>query len=252
MIAASNRGISRAAASCRTDLRLQPQPRDRVAGALPRVDLDLAAGARAVAILGADARLLDADRPDPPGAAEQRAQPVDRGQEVAAVPLHHRQQQVAAGVPAQPRVLEHRQPRQQHPPRLLLVPRERQRAFQHVARRQHPELVAQLPRAPAAVEHRHDGIQRQPRVGLEPAEQARQTRAAAKTPDVQLPQMHESPIIPRRPAHADGIRDSGSGVRDSARFGRCRAVAPCRRERRRGLGAVLDTGNWLRSLDDCH
>ena len=41
---------------------------------------------------------LDAHRPDAAAAAQQRAQAVDRGEEVAAVLLHHRQQQVAAGV----------------------------------------------------------------------------------------------------------------------------------------------------------
>ena len=81
-------------------------------------------------------------------AAQQRAQAVDGGEEVAAVLLHHRQQQVAAGVAAQPRVLGHRQPREQDTARLALVARQRQRAAQHVARRQHAELVAQLTRTP--------------------------------------------------------------------------------------------------------
>ena len=121
----------------------------------PRVD-------RAVAVLGAERALLDADRPHAAAAAEQRAQAVDGGQEVAAVPLHHRQQQIAAGVPAEPRVLERRQARQQHPPRLALVARQRQRALEDVARRQHAEFVAQLARTAAAVEHRDDGVDVQP------------------------------------------------------------------------------------------
>ena len=105
-----------------------------------------------------------ADRPDAAAAAEQRAQPVDRIEEIAAVALHHRQQQVAAGVAAEPRVLERRQPRQQHAPRLARVARERQRALEDVAGRQHAELVAQLPGAAAAVEHRDDGVEVQPRI----------------------------------------------------------------------------------------
>ena len=92
--------------------------------------------------------------------------------------------------PREPRVLEHRQPRQQHAPRLALVARQRERALQHVARRQHAQLVAQLPGAPAAVEHRDDGVDVQPRVRLQAAEQARQAGAAAEAPDVQRPQLH--------------------------------------------------------------
>ena len=55
----------------------------------------------AVAIFGAHAGALHAHRPHAAVAAEQRAQPVDRRQEVAAVALHHREQQVAAGVAAE-------------------------------------------------------------------------------------------------------------------------------------------------------
>ena len=58
------------------------------------------------------------------------------------------------------RVLERRQPREQHAPRLARVARQRERALEDVARRQHAELVAQLPGAAAAVEHRDDGVQR--------------------------------------------------------------------------------------------
>ena len=193
----------------RPDLRrrLEPQPGDRVAAALPRVHLDLAPGGRPVAIFRADARLFGADRPDPPGAAEQRAQPVDGGEEVAAVLLHHRQQEIAAGVAAQPLVLEHRQPRQQHAPGLALVARQRECALEHVAWRQHAQLVAQLTGAPAAVEHRHDGVDLKPRVGLQPAEQTRQPRAAAEAPDVQSAQLH------RRPFHRRTRRLSIKGCR---------------------------------------
>ena len=93
--------------------------------------------------------------------------------------------------PAEPIVLlERRQPRQQHAPRLALVARQRQRALEHVAGRQHAELVAQLTRAAAAVEHRDHRVEAEPRVVLEAAEQARQAGAAADTPDVQLAESH--------------------------------------------------------------
>ena len=150
MTTASNSAMASPAAGCSGTSGSSHNPRDSPARAWPGVDFHLAARDRAVGVLGAERRRLDADRPDPPGAAEQRAQAVDRGEKVAAVALHHRQQQVAAGVPAQPFVLERRQPRQQHAPRFALVARERQRAAQHVAWRQHAQLVAQLPRAAAA------------------------------------------------------------------------------------------------------
>ena len=106
-----------------------------------------AARQRAVAVFGADAGRFDADWPDPARAAEQPAQAFDRGEKVAAVLLHHRQQQVAAGVSAQARMLERREPRQQHAAGLAFVARQRQRALQHVARRQHAELVAAADRS---------------------------------------------------------------------------------------------------------
>ncbi len=146
-------------------LRLEPEPADLVAAPLPGVDFDFAAGPRAVAVLGADRCRLDADRPDAALAAEQAAQPVDGRQEVAAVLLHHRQQQVAAGVAGEAVVLlERRQPRQQDAARFAFVARQRERALQHVAGRQHAELIAQLARTAAAVEHGDDGVQLQPRV----------------------------------------------------------------------------------------
>ena len=61
--------------------------------------------------------------------------------------------------PPRRRVLERRQARQQHAPRLALVPRQRQRALEDVAGRQHAELVAELARAAAAVEHGDDRVQ---------------------------------------------------------------------------------------------
>ena len=53
---------------------------------------------------------------------------------------------------------EHRHAREQHAARLPLVAGQRERAPQHVARRQHAQLVAKLPRTPSAVEHRHHGV----------------------------------------------------------------------------------------------
>ena len=82
------------------------------------------------------------------GSRAARAQPVDRGQEVPAVLLHHRQQQVAAGVAAEARVLERRQPRQQHAPRLAFVARQRQRALEHVAGGSTPSSSRSCPELP--------------------------------------------------------------------------------------------------------
>ena len=76
-------------------------------------------------------------------------------------------------------------------PRFALVARQRERALQHVAGRQHAQLVAQLSRTAAAVEHRDDGVEVEPGIGLQPAEQARQARAAAEAADVQLTKTHD-------------------------------------------------------------
>ncbi len=91
-------------------------------------------------------------------------------------------------------MLERRQPRQQHAARLTLVACERERALEHVARRQHAQLVTQLTRAAAAVEHGDDGVEGEPRIGLQSAEQTWQSCSAADTADVELPQLH-SPFI---------------------------------------------------------
>ena len=172
-------------------LRLEPETAHLIAVLLPRIHLDLAARLRAVAVLGADRGRLHAHGPHTPAAAEQTAQSVHRREEVAAVLLHHRQQQIAAGVPGEPIVLlERGQPGEQHAPRLAFVARQRQRALQHVARRQHAQLVTQLSRAAAAVEHRDDRIDAQPGVALQSAKQAGQTGAAAETADVEIPQLH--------------------------------------------------------------
>ena len=100
--------------------------------------------------------------------------------------------------PARRRVLERRQARQQDAPRLGFVARQRQRALEHVARRQHAELVAQHAAAAAAVEHRDDGVEPQPRVALEAAQQAGQPGAAAEAADVQLAELHAPGILVRR------------------------------------------------------
>ena len=139
-----------------------------LAVALPGVDLRLAARRRAVLVGGAERGALGADRPDVPAAAEQPAQAVDGGQEIAAVLLHHREQEVAAGVSGEARVLERRQPREQHAARLGFVAGQRQRALEHVAGRQHAQLVAQDAAAAAAVEHGDDGVQPQPGLRFSP------------------------------------------------------------------------------------
>ena len=171
--------------------RLEPDPLHELAAALPEIHFHFAARLHAGAVFRAHARRLDAHGPDVSHAAEQRSQPVDRRQEVAAVALHHRQQEVAAGVTRQARI-DRRHARQQDAPRLSLVASERQRAFQHVAGRKHAQLVAQLTRASAAVEHRDDGVETQPRVALQSSEQARKSGPTAKAPDVQLPHPHGS------------------------------------------------------------
>ena len=129
---------------------------------LPRVHLGLAARSASRRRTRRTARprstLTGHTRPRHPRSA---AQAVHAGEEVAAVLLHHRQQQVAAGVAGEPGVmLERRQARQEHAPRLAFVARQRQRALQHVAGRQHAELVAELARTAAAVEHRDHGVER--------------------------------------------------------------------------------------------
>ena len=166
--------------------RLEPQAPDRSAAGLAGVHADFAAGVRSVVMLGAQCRALDGDRPHVAAAAEQRAQAVDGGEEVAAgVLLHHREQQIAAGVPRQLAVARASAGARAG----SCAPRarcgERQRALEHVARRQHAELVAQLPRRSAAVEHRDDGVQIDPGIALEPAEQTRQPGAAAEAADLE-------------------------------------------------------------------
>ena len=184
-IASLHRGMNRRR-------RLEPDARHVMAARVSLVDFDFAARDLAVGVFGAERRLLDADRPHVAAAAEQGAQAVDGGEKVAAVALHHRQQQVAAGVAAEPRVLERRQPREQHAARLAFVARQRQRAPQHVAGRQHAELVAQLAGAAARVEHRHDGVEAQPGIAFQTAEQARQAGAAAETAKVDFTKSHKA------------------------------------------------------------
>ena len=89
-------------------------------------------------------------------------------------------------------MLERRQARQQHPARLAFVARQRQRAAQHVARRQHAELVAELAGAAARIEHRHYGVETQPGVAFQTAEQAGQTGAAAETAKVDFAKSHKN------------------------------------------------------------
>ena len=197
-------------------LRLEPQTPHLLTGLLSGIHLHLATRLRPVAVLRADGRRLHAHGPYAAAASEQPTQAIHRRQEVAAVLLHHGEQQIAAGVSGQAIVLlERRQPREQHAARLAFVARERQGALEHVAGGEHTQLVTQLPRAAAAVEHGHHGIHTQPRIVLEPAEQARKAGAAAEAADVEVPQLHRAIVRPpsrlaaagpRRPARAGGRR----------------------------------------------
>ena len=72
----------------------------------------------------------------------------------------------------------------------------RQGALQHVARRQHAQLVAQLPRTAPAVEHGDDGVQVKPGILLQAAEHARKPRAPAEAADLHHPEVHGG-ILPR-------------------------------------------------------
>src|SRR5829696_5326176 len=89
-------------------------------------------------------------------------------------------------------MLERRQARQQDAASLAFIARQRQRAAQHVARRQHAELVAELTGAAARVEHRHYGVEPQPRITFQTAQQAGQTRAAAETAKVDFAKSHKN------------------------------------------------------------
>src|SRR5262245_44435093 len=96
--------------------RLEPDALDEPARRLRRVHFDLAAPDRSSAVLRADGGLLNSHRPDAAAASEQRTQAVDGVDEIAAVPLHHRQQQVSTGVSTEFRMFERRYTRQQHTP----------------------------------------------------------------------------------------------------------------------------------------
>ena len=151
---------------------IEKHPGDATTVTLLAIDLDLATRARPIGVFRADGGVLDTHRPDAPIAVEERSQAVDGRQEVAAVLLHHRQQQVAAGVTTEPGIVECRQTGQEQAASLGLVSGQGERALQHVARREHAELVAELTRAAAAVEHRDDRVHAHPGVLLEAAEQA--------------------------------------------------------------------------------
>ena len=169
--------------------RLEPDPLHELPPALTEIDFHFAPRLYARAVFRAHAGRLDADGPHVPDAAEQRAQSVNRQQKITAVALHHRQQQVATGVPGQARI-DRRHARQQHASRLGLVAGERKGAFQHVAGRQHAKFVAQLPGAAAAVEHGDDRVEAEPGILLQPAERAGKPRPTPEAPDVQLPHPH--------------------------------------------------------------
>ena len=167
-IAFCTAGWMRACGSSQTRVTRWPRAWPSSTSTSPRVTVPSAYSAQSVA----RSTLTGQTRPRHPSSA---AEAVHRGQEVAAVLLHHRQQQVAAGVAAEPLVLQRRQPAEQDAPRLALVARQRERAAQHVARRQHAKLIAELAGAAARIEHGHDRVDVQPRVALQAAEQRRQS-----------------------------------------------------------------------------
>src|SRR5262249_58763359 len=116
-------GEGRGSGRMKGDWGVQKEAFDDPTRRLPGIDSHFTARSRAVTVLGADGGLLDADRPDAAAAAEKRTEAVDGVEEVSAVPLHHRQQEIAASVATKPRVLERRQPREQHSPRLARIAR---------------------------------------------------------------------------------------------------------------------------------
>ena len=162
--------------------------------------------------------------------------------------LHHREQQVAAGVAGQPAVLEHRQAREQDLAGLALVARERQRALEHVARRQHAQLVAQLPGRAAAVEHRDDRVQIDPRIVLESAEQTRQPGAAAKAPDLQDAQTHGD-ILPgrARPPRRRARLDRMAVRMRPLELSTARGARSTRSRRISGASSAIGSSRWSRT-----
>ena len=89
-----------AAGALERDLGGEWQAPHLVAARLSGVDSHLAPRLRAVAVFGAEGRRLHADRPHAAFAPEHSAQTVHGPQEVAAVLLHHREEQVGASVAA--------------------------------------------------------------------------------------------------------------------------------------------------------
>ena len=181
--------------------RIEPQAsRSRGRRACAGVDFDFAARDRPVGVLGAERRRSIVIGQTWPAAAEQGAQPVDGGEEVAACTAPSSR---AAGC--------RRCGRRAAPCSSIGSRASSTRALraslrasasahlQHVAGRQHAELVAQLAGDSAAVEHRDDGVEIEPGIVLETAEQARQPGAAAETPDLQIAQAHAA-ILPAPPS----------------------------------------------------
>src|SRR5262249_22243760 len=117
---------------------------------------------------------------------------------VPTVALHHREQQISAGVAAETSVFECGQTREQDAASLACISRQGQRAFEDVTGRQHAELVAQLPRTPATVEHRDDCVELQPGIVLESSEEARQAGATAKAPHPHMSQLHRHILLKLR------------------------------------------------------
>src|SRR4029453_10897541 len=97
------------------DGRLEPDTLDETARRLSGIDFDFPTSHRAVTVFGADGPLPDADGPPPSPAAEQGTKAIHGVEEVPAIPPHHREKQVPAGVAPKASVFERRQTSQQHP-----------------------------------------------------------------------------------------------------------------------------------------
>src|SRR4029450_8354370 len=95
---------------------------------------------------------------------------------------------------------------------------ERECALEHIARRQHAELVTKDAGAAAAVKHGHDSVRLYPRVGFQSAEQARQTGASAKATHSHLAQTH------RTHSTIDPCRSLTPSLQSIATYARCLAI----------------------------
>ena len=185
MTTASSERIASATRRMDRHGRIEPQPLDRAGrrpGPRPPRPRRASSIRRAYSAQSvARSIVIGQTRPWHPSSARR---PSTAARKSPRVLLHHREQQVAAGVAGERAVLEHRQAREQDLARLALVARERQRAPQHVARRQHAKLVAQLAGDPPLSNIVTTAFEVEPGIVLESAQQARQSGPAAETADL--------------------------------------------------------------------